>query len=183
MSLPDPQTLNTLPTKELEAVLDNLFEPCRTLTGLLIPQIQNRKFNSYTQLIEFCKSLLTELLADYKREPSELAKSTICKIVGAHPRLGAPKETKLSDHSQTEQQSLSGSEELTLKLRQLNEEYESTFPGLIFVVFVNGRSRDVIMKIMTDRIQNSTWIKEVEIAFNEMCDIAIDRAKKLNAKL
>lgn len=183
MSLPDPQIFYTLSKNELEFVLDNLFEPCRTLTDILISHIKKHKFNSYTQLIEYCKSILTELIEDYREHPSQSSRETICKIVSAHPRLGAPKTIVLSEHSQNEQKSLSGSEELTTKLKQLNEEYEKKFPGLIFVVFVNGRSREAIMKIMRDRIENSTWINEVEIAFNEMCDIALDRAKKLNAKL
>lgn len=183
MSLPEPLSIYKLSISELELVLDNLFEPCRTLTGLLIPKIQTHTFNSYTELIEYCRTVLLELISQYKCLPDETEKSTICNIVGAHPRLGVPKTTDLSEHSQNEQKSLSGSEELTTRLRQLNNEYEARFPGLIFVVFVNGRSRDTIMNIMRERTEKSSWIQEVETAFNEMCDIALDRANKLNAKL
>ena len=37
----------------------------------------------------------------------------------------------------------------------LNDEYEEKFPGLRYVVFVNGRSRSVIMDDMRQRIASS----------------------------
>lgn len=65
----------------------------------------------------------------------------------------------------------------------LNDKYETTFPGLRYVVFVNGRSREVIMNNMTERINRNDIVAERKEAFNAMCDIALDRAKKLGAKL
>ena len=61
----------------------------------------------------------------------------------------------------------------------LNEEYEKHFPGLRYVVFVNGRSRDVVMRDMRERIDGGTMESEVRLASEAMCDIAVDRAIKL----
>ena len=58
-----------------------------------------------------------------------------------------------SAQSQAEQAQLNtGGEEEAQKLRHLNDEYEKTYPGLRYVVFVNGRSRPVIMEDMKRRI-------------------------------
>lgn len=42
-------------------------------------------------------------------------------------------------------------------LGELNEEYERVFPGLRFVVWVNGRGRGEIMGIMRERIERGDW--------------------------
>lgn len=189
MSLPDPSTLPSLPESTIATVLDNLFEPCSTLRSFLIPCIANHNhapIYTYTDLIEFCRSKLLQLSTLYKSSPGDDdLRLKICKIVSAHPRLGVPKrqQQELSQHSKAEQASLNSSPELAAKLIELNTKYENTFPGLIFVVFVNGRSREEIMDIMNYRIKNSNWYDEVDTAFNEMANIALDRARKLNAKL
>ena len=55
------------------------------------------------------------------------------------------------------------------ELGRLNEEYEAKFPGLRFVVFVNGRGRGEIMEIMRERIGRGDWEAErdgaVEVSF------------------
>jgi len=73
------------------------------------------------------------------------------EILDSHPRLGAKKVE--SAQSQAEQAQLQGGEEGEAeKLAQLNAEYEAAFPGLRYVVFVDGRGRDVIMEDMRQRI-------------------------------
>lgn len=196
MQLPDPTQMGKLSDTQLTAMLDNLFEPCATLNAYLLPYVRSTSFGTYTELIELCRIELIKLLERYKAgmdkpefEEEQELRTKICKIVSAHPRLGVPKKqtATLSVHSQNEQKSLSaegaGGEELARQLQSLNAEYEQTFPGLIFVVFVNGRSREEIMKNMRYRIAHSNWLDEVNTAFNAMADIALDRAKKLNAKL
>jgi len=64
-------------------------------------------------------------------------------------------------------------------LKALNEEYERTFPGLRYVVFVNGRSRSVIFEDMRRRIARGDIVEERVEGIKAMCDIAIDRAGKL----
>lgn len=190
MHLPDPAELANLSDDQITVVLNNLFEPCDTLNAYLLPFVRANNFNTYTDLIEACRSKLVRLLEEYKTDSENQAQRTkICKIVSAHPRLGVPKKlaSSLSEHSKNEQKSLSSDgvdgARLAQQLQELNEKYEQTFPGLIFVVFVNGRSREEIMKIMRYRIANSNWNNEVYTAFNAMSDIALDRARKLNAKL
>lgn len=57
-----------------------------------------------------------------------------------------------SAQSAAEQAQLGGGEEEARQLAALNEEYEAKFPGLRYVVFVNGRGRGEIMKNMRERI-------------------------------
>ena len=89
----------------------------------------------------------------------------------SHPRLGAAKVD--SAQSRAEQASLgsgSGAAAEGEKLRVLNEEYEAAFPGLRYVVFVNGRSREAVMQDMRRRIARRDLHEErkegVEVSFD-----------------
>lgn len=65
------------------------------------------------------------------------------------------------------------------ELRALNEAYEVKFPGLRFVVFVNGRGRGEIVEIMKERIERGDWEAErdgaVKVSLEEWfyCVVAI----------
>jgi len=52
---------------------------------------------------------------------------------------------------------------------------------LVFIgrVFVNGRGRDVIMQDIRRRIERGDINLEIEETIKAMCDIAMDRARKL----
>lgn len=178
--LPPPNTLALLSQTQKVEVLDHLFEPCHTLASLVVPSVMKSNFSSYKNFIEACRSELMGFLRDENVHPENSLK--ISKIVSAHPRLG-PSKDKLSSHSSSEQKSLAGSADEAQKLAELNELYEKTFPGLRYVVFVNGRTREVIMANMTQRIERGDIQQEKTEAFNAMCDIALDRAGKLGAKL
>jgi 2-oxo-4-hydroxy-4-carboxy--5-ureidoimidazoline (OHCU) decarboxylase len=167
MSLPTASSLAFLPDSQIEQVLNLLFEPSPALSELLIPVIRSTPPQSYTSLSHLALSILTSL------PPTSPA---LHSILGAHPRLGASKVD--SSQSQSEQQSLGGETERK-QLRELNEEYEARFPGLRYVVFVNGRSREVVMEDMRERIEVGTMEGEVRKASEAMCEIAVDRAKKL----
>ncbi|QPG72885.1 hypothetical protein FOA43_000188 [Brettanomyces nanus] len=186
MSLPSASSICQLPRSIQISSLNELFEPCPTLTSYIIPRVfqADSIYDSYTQIVESIRSHLMVLRSQYQTNPTPDLKRIIDAIVGAHPRLGAPKQVLLSTNSQSEQNSLNGGDpNLTKKLTQLNDLYESTFPGLRYVVFVNGRSREVIMRNMKMRIQRHDFLAEVVEAFNAMCDIALDRARKLGAKM
>ncbi|ODV93845.1 hypothetical protein PACTADRAFT_29100, partial [Pachysolen tannophilus NRRL Y-2460] len=178
-SLPNISTFYALTTDEQIELLNHLFEPCPTLTSLLIPELSKySKFNNYKELIETVRSYLLSLLAA-KDQSSSIDR--INKIISAHPRLGPQKtpNSKLSSHSSSEQKNLSSSPEDAKRLAEMNDLYEKTFPGLRYVVFVNGRSRDIIIENMIMRIKrNDIELEKIE-AFNAMCDIALDRAAKL----
>ncbi|GMM38603.1 hypothetical protein DASC09_059420 [Saccharomycopsis crataegensis] len=191
--LPPISEVCFLSESQQKELLDHLFEHCETLHGYLIPklfQTPEVKFATYKDFIEQVRlELLWFLSAEIANAKTSGATidPRISKIIAAHPRLGAPKKQQvvnLSVHSAKEQASLSSSsEEEKFRLQQLNDLYESTFPGLRYVVFVNGRSRDIIMKNMEERIQRNDINEERKEAFNAMCDIALDRATKLGAKL
>lgn len=187
-TLPEPNQLTQIPDHKKSQVLDNLFEPCPTLTNLLITNVFNPKhpYTSYRQLIESCREFLLTYLKQEEtktKETKQIINPDISKIIAAHPRLGGAKPQTLSDHSSAEQKSLQGSEEEAQKLLSLNQAYEAKFPGLRYIVFVNGRPRTVIMDNMVERINRGDIELERKEAFNAMCDIAIDRARKLGAKL
>jgi len=59
------------------------------------------------------------------------------------------------------------------ELRALNGEYEKKFPGLRFVVFVNGRGRGEIVEVMRERIARGDWERErdgaVKVSFLFCC--------------
>ncbi|KAG7824531.1 hypothetical protein KL909_001753 [Ogataea angusta] len=183
MSLPRCQILCQSDSQTQRNVLDTLFEPCDTLAQVLIPTVFRSCFSTYSHLIEACRDQLNKLYLQYINDRS--LKPTIDNIVSAHPRLGPPKDAnaKLSSHSSSEQAQLNADPELAQKLVELNDRYEATFPGLRFVVFVNGRSRDEIMKIMNERIARNDLDAEIKEAFDAMCDIALDRAKRNQSKL
>lgn len=186
VSLPPIEVVPSLPITEKIELLSHLFERCLVLSTFLILKLfgADKKYSTYQQLIEDARTYLMDYLNESERRASETGEPInpdIAAIIGAHPRLGASQ--KLSLHSSQEQKSLQeSSEEERKKLEELNNLYESTFPGLRYVVFVNGRPRSVIMEDMLQRIQRKDIYKERREAFEAMCDIAMDRASKLGAK-
>lgn len=196
-------------------VLDTLFEPSPELHQLMIPVLANQSFSSYSALIDAVAGRMSALSA------ASTDRDVLFGILGSHPRLGrAPANPEhLSELSKREQAQLNtGAEAQAEKLRELNTEYEERFPGLRFVygpsfpspfihsepdrddsTFVNGRTREVIMEEMRQRIDRGDTEREIgetiQVSFNSsrkfakvkrtdgrrqaMCDIARDRARKL----
>lgn len=156
--LPPASTLPTLPQETQSAILSALFEPSPSLTSTLQPLLAN-PHPTYPSLITTIKSHLLSLRSTNA--------PLLLSILASHPRLGAPKVD--SAQSAAEQAQLQGGEEVVAQLGKLNEEYEAKFPGLRFVVFVNGRGRREIMEIMRERIERGDWEAEsdgaVEVSF------------------
>ena len=126
--LPPIATVPALSTIERATVLDALFEPCTALHTLSLELLLTETFPSYNDLIASVGVQLTDL----SESPSTSDIEWLEKILGAHPRLGEKKVE--SAQSQAEQAQLNtGGEEEATKLRELNEEYERTFPGLRYV--------------------------------------------------
>ncbi|CAG8980677.1 hypothetical protein HYALB_00007169 [Hymenoscyphus albidus] len=174
LELPPIASVPALPTAERVAVLDALFEPCTALHTLSLDLLHAKTFSSYQDLITNVGLQLTEL----SKSPSSSDTQWLEKILGAHPRLGDKKADSVQ--SQAEQAQLNtGGEEEAAKLRNLNAEYEKTFPGLRYVVFVNGRARPVIMENMRARIDRGDIKLERREGIKAMCEIAADRAGKL----
>ncbi|PSR80414.1 Oxo-4-hydroxy-4-carboxy-5-ureidoimidazoline decarboxylase [Coniella lustricola] len=174
--LPDVTTLASLPEPTLLSVLDLLFEPSPELHALALPTLRSITFASYPELIDTLRDQLLVVAKEVHPDPS--ARAPLLAILGSHPRLGAKKvESAQSAAEQAQLQSASEAE--AGKLAALNKEYEARYPGLRYVVFVNGRSRDVIMADMRKRIDRGDVAAEEEAAITAMGDIAKDRASKL----
>ncbi|EFQ36116.1 OHCU decarboxylase [Colletotrichum graminicola] len=170
-SLPDASTLTSLSAEEQRRVLDALFEPSPAIHALILPSISAASFQTYDELITHCYKIFEALTAD----PSH--KTELYSIISSHPRLGAKKvESAQSAAEQAQLQSGDATE-----LAALNVEYEAKFPGLRYVVFVNGRGRPEIMENMRERILRDDLASEERAAIQAMCDIARDRAAKLQA--
>ncbi|KAJ4509825.1 hypothetical protein HRR83_006845 [Exophiala dermatitidis] len=173
-SLPPISSLPSLDTEERARVLDTLFEPCRQLHTLSVSLLREKTFSAYDELINAVGNQLRGLFESDLESDAKWLDS----ILSAHPRLGEKKVD--SEQSRKEQAQLNqGDPNEAEKLAELNRKYEETFPGLRYVVFVNGRSRPVIMQDMQRRIERGDLRQEKSDAIQAMCDIASDRAKKL----
>jgi 2-oxo-4-hydroxy-4-carboxy--5-ureidoimidazoline (OHCU) decarboxylase len=153
--LPPIGVFHTIPTTEQLSVLDLLFEPSPALHTLLLDRHDTLRtpFSSYPDLIEHVSSAIRSLLAENSPDATTAATNTatLHAILGSHPRLGAKKVE--SAQSAAEQARLQqGAEEERVELARLNHAYEAAFPGLRYVVFVNGRGRPEIMLDMRARI-------------------------------
>ncbi|KAL9633414.1 MAG: hypothetical protein Q9204_003406 [Flavoplaca sp. TL-2023a] len=157
--LPAIATVPYLSTDGRAAILDQLFEPCIPLHTLSISLLQEKTFTSYDELIDSIGLQLTALANSSSTSDGTWLQS----ILAAHPRLGQSKVE--SSQSQSEQAQLNtGDESSAQSLTELNQLYENTFPGLRYVVFVNGRSRAVIMDDMKTRIDRRDWTAEQHAA-------------------
>ncbi len=160
-TLPDISGVSSLPDESLTTVLDLLFEPNLDLHALALPTMRSITFPSYTDLIE---AIHDELVKTQGGAQTDLAaRKMLLSILGSHPRLGEKKVH--SAQSTAEQAQLRTDEDggEAQQLTELNVEYEETFPGLRYVVFVNGRPREVIMGNMKQRIaRGNVALEETE---------------------
>lgn len=181
--LPAISQIPSLPAEERAKILDLLFEPSTQLHTLSVPLLHEKTFSSYPDLISAVGVQLTELSDSASTSDTQWLES----ILGSHPRLGAKKVD--SAQSAAEQAQLQGSGDEAEMLRKLNEEYEAKFPGLRYVVFVNGRSRPVIMEDMRRRIGTGDQRSErvaaitVSVCVLQCFDVVADRRGRLCVKL
>ncbi|KAK6584967.1 hypothetical protein PZA11_003191 [Diplocarpon coronariae] len=141
--LPPIEDVPSLPVSERASILDALFEPCDALHTLSLDLLNTETFASYNDLIASVGVQLSNLAESSCMSDAKW----LDKILGAHPRLGAKKVD--SAQSQAEQAQLNtGGEKEAEKLQDLNEEYEKAFPGMTYVVFVNGRQCVTLQQIV-----------------------------------
>ena len=127
-TLPSVSTIPSLSTEERAAILDTLFEPCVPLHTLSVSLLHDKTFESYDDLVGSIGMQLMDLSESSSTSDTEWLE----KILAAHPRLGEKKVD--SEQSRAEQAQLhSGPEEEAVQLRELNEQYEKTFPGLRYM--------------------------------------------------
>ncbi|KAL2123668.1 hypothetical protein VTJ04DRAFT_33 [Mycothermus thermophilus] len=157
----------------------------------------------YERLVNVVKSKLLALAETASTAgggvDATAARGKLHNILGSHPRLGRKpvpggggEAEKLSALSAAEQgkmraassssgsgASLEEAEKEEEELARLNAEYEARFPGLRYVTWVNGRPRRVILEDMRERIDKGDLDEEERRGVEAICDIAVDRAKKL----
>ena len=159
--LPPVQELHTSSDDVQLEVLDALFEPSPAIHETLLPIIKTGAYTSWPHLIDSCHIQLRSLVSSGS---SSSIDPSLLSVLGSHPRLGEKKIE--SQHSVAEQANLQKNSTTAQEeqLAQLNRQYEDTFPGLRFVVFVNGRGRPEIMDVMRARIAREDYSKEVDEA-------------------
>ena len=100
---------------------------------------------------------------------AELDEREKVQALNAHPAIGA---RNLSERSATEQ-GLGGHPAVLTELAYLNQVYEEKF-GFRFVVFVDGRPKSEILKVLQQRLE-LTREEELETGLTEL--VAIARAR------
>ncbi|CCG82936.1 Putative uncharacterized protein [Taphrina deformans PYCC 5710] len=155
--------------------VDLLFEPSEALHGLL-------SGHQGTLLERSPGGRVSEDLVTFVGDVLVAGSGSreVDAVLNAHPRLGATTiESAQSVHEQRNLTASSAAERDRLKV--LNEAYEARFPGLRYVVFVNGRSRAVVMDDMARRIERGSVALERREAIAAMVDIALDRLRHRSA--
>jgi 2-oxo-4-hydroxy-4-carboxy--5-ureidoimidazoline (OHCU) decarboxylase len=122
------------------------------------------------------RTRLVELLAE-QDDPLGSADDAIAELtdqerreaLNAHPPIGA---RKLSERAAAEQ-GAGGHPAVLTELAYLNQVYEEKF-GFRFVVFVNGRPKSEILKVLQERLESSRD-EELETGLRELVAIARDR--------
>ena len=127
--LPAISVIPSLPSSELAAILDLLFEPCVQLHTLSVNLLREQTFSSYDDLVTSVSVQLTDLAESTSTTDTQWLES----ILGAHPRLG---EKKINSTQSKEEQAqlVSGHEVDKNRLTEMNALYEQTFPGLRYVL-------------------------------------------------
>ncbi|EGG24255.1 hypothetical protein DFA_06405 [Cavenderia fasciculata] len=173
--LPPITRLNQMGRDNFFNVVHLLFETAPPLANALYDA---RPFSSYNNLIDVADTIIQKCSDQDK-----------ILIINAHPRIGVnPAATKTSQSTPLSTLSFREqgchSEQINdevqrvyQSLQQLNEQYEKK-NGFKFVVFVAGRPKSEIVKVLEQRLQNNT-IDELRIGLTDMTAIARDRLKKL----
>ncbi|RPD76581.1 hypothetical protein L226DRAFT_484368 [Lentinus tigrinus ALCF2SS1-7] len=176
----------------LARALALLFEPSPVLYTTLVPgvvsHIQNTPpVTSYRALIDASLSVIGSWSDELKAQ-----------FTAGHPRIGEVKG--LSKLSAQEQAAKATPPEVLARLAHLNALYERKYPGLVYITFVNGRSRAEIKDEMEDKlglehsvsvdephvdtvasvqIGGEEWKKELERAVADVGRIAKSRLRSL----
>jgi len=134
-TLPPIKQLTTCSKQDNDAVLSLLFEPSPSLHEICTPILMSNEFASYPEMIGAVGAKLRTLAA-------ESDTSTLDDILASHPRLGEKKvDSALSRAEQAAMAKASAAssdaEKEQATLKQLNAEYEQTFPGLRYVYVAN----------------------------------------------
>lgn len=195
-------TSSNAATQTLSDILSLLFEPSPALTDDVLPL-----FIRYIQIADD-ESQLPQVYSDLIDMTIELvfgmSDDKRAKFVGAHPRIGEVKGlSAMSAAEQGQTTAVAPTPAPVLeRLEFLNAAYERCFPGLVYITFVNGRSREQIRDELEERLReehvipfvdeaggparivphdtlDDAWLAELERAILAIRDIAHSRLEKL----
>ncbi|EGC31950.1 hypothetical protein DICPUDRAFT_57406 [Dictyostelium purpureum] len=168
--LPTIELLNSLDEPEFFNCIHLLFEAAPPLATRLYAK---KPFRSYQELINEAESIIGSLGDEDK-----------IVVINAHPRIGLnPAEIKKTSSISFREQGLENEKiderviEIYSTLKTLNEQYEKQF-GFKFVEFVNGRSKEQIIPVLRERLNNSKD-QELKTGLKAMTDISNARLSKL----
>jgi 2-oxo-4-hydroxy-4-carboxy--5-ureidoimidazoline (OHCU) decarboxylase len=128
-------------------------------------------FEGHTRLVELL-ARKDDPLGSADDVIAELTEAEKRAALNAHPAIGA---RKLSKHSAAEQ-GAGGHPAVLTELAYLNQVYEEKF-GFRFVVFVDGRPKSEILKVLQQRLER-TPEEELDTGLRELVAIARDRYEK-----
>ena len=182
-------------TGPLATALALLFEPSPVLHDALVPALAARlqagpPLPSYPALIDAALAVLAAWPASDK-----------AAFVAGHPRIG--EVHGLSALSAREQAARAAPPAVLARLAHLNACYERVYPGLVYITFVNGRSRAEIKDEMEDKLGlghslnvdeppvesvasvqtgGDEWKRELERAVDDVGKIAKSRLQSLGVE-
>ncbi|KAE9398567.1 hypothetical protein BT96DRAFT_920769 [Gymnopus androsaceus JB14] len=196
-------SLESIASTELDSplalTLGSLLEPSPVLTSILVPQLQQKLHNSsplqsYAQLIDLAIAKVQTWDTDLQAQ-----------FISGHPRIGETKN--LSTFSANEQGAgnpvAPTPPEVLARLAHLNAYYERRYPKLVYIIFVNGRSRAEVVRVLEDHlglehslskdypsldsavpvdIGSKEWLDELERAVLDVGLIAKSRLKSLGVE-
>jgi 2-oxo-4-hydroxy-4-carboxy--5-ureidoimidazoline (OHCU) decarboxylase len=187
-----PDETNVSPDA-LSECLAILFEPSPVLYSHLAPQLaasaDRARTTTYSDLVDASITTIQSWDRDLQAQ-----------FIAGHPRIG--EVSGLSKLSQAEQAAKATSPIVLKRLTHLNACYEHAYPGLRYITFVNGRSREVILEEMETRLgvehsstvdqppvveiaviaRNSPeWMGELDRAVMDVGRIAKSRARSMGA--
>lgn len=129
----------------LASALALLFESSHVLYNTLVPALASHiqstpPITSYYALIDAALEVIGSWTNDLKAQ-----------FIAGHPRIGEVKG--LSALSAQEQAAKATPPEVLARLGHLNACYERKYPGLVYITFVNGRSRAEIKDEMEEKLR------------------------------
>ncbi|EGG03697.1 uncharacterized protein MELLADRAFT_37958, partial [Melampsora larici-populina 98AG31] len=175
--------------KESRKALSLLFEVSESIDRCLIPLLQKIESpcHTYEDLILVCQQIVEE----------EFDLEDRVSFLGSHPRIGEVKGlSKISANEQQNHKPTDPKNCFDVALQRLNRVYEASYPGLRYVTFVNGRSREEIMHEMQHKLygdgglqdtlmiheRDDAWHIEVARGIKDVFKIAVSRLGVLQRK-
>ena len=126
-------------------------------------------FEGHTRLVELLSERQDPLGAAADEVIAQLSEPEQREALNAHPAIGS---RNLSERSAAEQ-GRGGHPAVLTELAYLNQVYEEKF-GFRFVVFVDGRTKSEILKVLQERLEH-TREEELETGLHELVAIARSR--------